>query len=175
MKPKILLCLALVLSGVLVGCSKAIRHSDSGSLNSPNPQSGLPVVYHNAEYDFTFFLPASWRGCSVLLQRWDALDGPQSKVTDHGPVIVLRHPNWKAGAPYQDIPIRVFTRGQWKDGEGPPGIDAGGVNYEIAHNAKFVFAIWSRFNWEESFQGWEEAGAIVQRNQTANGPHLHDD
>jgi len=90
-------------------------------------------------------------------------------------VIVLRHPKWKAGAPYQDIPIRVFTRSQWKDGEGPPGIDAGGVNSEIAHNAKYVFAIWSRFNWDESCKGREEAGAIVDRNQAANGPHLHDD
>ena len=92
MKPKIILCLALVLSGVLFGCSKAIRHSESGSSNSPNAPSGLPVIYHNSEYDFTFFLPASWRGYSVLVQQWDAVDGSQSKVTDHGPVIVLRHP-----------------------------------------------------------------------------------
>jgi hypothetical protein len=57
---------------------------------------------------------------------------------------------------------------------GAPAIEAGGVDYEIAHNAKYVFAIHSRFNWDESVKGREEAGAIVERNQTAHGPPLHD-
>jgi hypothetical protein len=61
-------------------------------LNAPNAPSGLPVICHNAEYNFTFYLPASWPGYSVLLQHWDAVDGSRSQVTDHGPVIVLRHP-----------------------------------------------------------------------------------
>jgi hypothetical protein len=161
-----LLYTSIIAALLAVGCR---------SLNAPNAPSGLPVIYRNGEYNFTFFLPAGWRGYSVLLQRWDALDGSQSKLTDHGPVIVLRHPKWKAIAPYQDIPIRVFTRSQWQGGEGPPGIDAGGVDFEIAHNAKYVFAIHSRFNWDESVKGREEAGTIVERNQTANGPHLHDD
>jgi hypothetical protein len=99
----------------------------------------------------------------------------RSEVTDHGPVIVLRHPQWKASDPYQDIPIRVFTRSQWEGaGQGPPGIDAGGIEFEIAHNAQYVFAIHSRFNWDESVKGREEAGAIVERNLTAHGPPLHD-
>ena len=161
---------SIITALLVVGCS---------SLNPPKHPSGLPVIYHNAEYDFTFFLPASWRGYSVLMQQWDgeryvaAVD--RSEVTDYGPVIVLRNPRWKAGDPYQDIPIRVFTRSQWEGAEGPPSIDAGGVEFEIAHNAKYVFAINSRFDWDESFKGREEAGTIVYRNQVANGPHLHDD
>jgi hypothetical protein len=149
-------------------------------LNAPQHPSGLPVIYHNAEYGFTFFLPSSWRGYSVMIQQWDgerylaAVDRPE--VTDHGPVIVLRHPQWKASDPYQDIPIRVFTRSQWEGGgQGPPAIDAGGVDSEIVHNAKYVIAIHSRFNWDESVKGHEEAGTIFERNQTANGPHLHGD
>jgi len=34
-------------------------------------------------------------------------------VTEHGPLIVLRPPRWKNSDHYQDIPIQVFTHGQW--------------------------------------------------------------
>jgi hypothetical protein len=162
------LCTSVVAALLLVGCSR---------LTAPNPPSGLPLLYHNAQYGLIFFLPASWRGYTVLVQRWDgqtySAAADKTIVTEHGPVIVLRHPQWKAGDPCQDIPILVFTRRQWDaDKQGRFSIGAGGMEYEIGHNPKYTFAIHSRFNWGES-RGWKEAGAIVERNQAAGAPHLY--
>src|ERR1051325_9463459 len=108
MKPKAILCLALVLSGVLFGCSTAIKNANS---NAANRLSDLPRRYHNAKYGFTFFLPASWKGYSVLIQQWasnlSSADYQTVIGVEHGPMIVLRNPRWKASEPYQDIPIVV--------------------------------------------------------------------
>jgi hypothetical protein len=141
-----------------------------GSLNAPDHPSGLPICYHNAQYDFTFFLPASWQGYSVSIQAWKPSD---SVTPEHGMKIVFRNPRWQAGDPYEDIPILVFTRSQWDaDRNGKLSYGAGGVESEIAHNRKYVFAIWSRAFFDE-LKGREEADRIVQQNETANGPHLH--
>jgi len=168
MKSKIILCLALVLSGGLFGCSTAVKHP-----------ADLPLRYHNAQYGLTFFLPADWKGYSVLIQEWNAnlystnyqdVIGPE-----HGPIIVLRHPQWKADDLCQDIAILVFTRRQW-DFAKPQRlfVGAGGVECEISHNAKYVFGINSRHNWGE-LKGWETTGKIVQRNVVAGMPHLYPD
>ena len=155
----------------------ALLANGCGSLNPPKHPPNLPLLYHNAQYDFTFFLPASWQGYSVLTQQWEghtySAAADKEVALEHGPVIVLRHSQWKASNPWQDIPILVFTRSQWKaDKQGRLSIGAGGVEYEIGHNRTYVFGIHSRFNWGES-RGWEEAGAIVERNEAANTPHLH--
>jgi|ERR1039457_2547960 hypothetical protein len=168
MKTKILLVLALVLSGGLFGCSTAVKHP-----------ADLPLRYHNAQYDLTFFLPADWKGYSVLIQEWNSTlssaDYQTVIGTEHGPIIVLRNPQWKASQPYTDIPIIVFTRRQW-DFAIPQRIFVGaaGNNYEIARNAKYVFGMNSHFNWSE-FKGWEETGKIVGQNVIAGIPHLYPD
>ena len=174
MKTKLILWLALVLSGVLWGCSTAVKNANS---DAPNHLSDLPLRYHNAKYGFTFFLPAGWKGYSVLMQQWDAelpsADYEKVIGIERGPVIALRNPRWRAGEPYQDIPILVFTRSQWDaDKHGRFHIGAGGVDQEIAHNAKYAFAISTRFNWDE-LKGFEEAWKIVDHNQDANKPHLY--
>ena len=92
-------------------------------------------------------------------------------------MITLRHPQWQADAPYQDIPILVFTRAQWDElhqGRLWPSIFAGGVMYELWHNQKYVFAISSRYNWEEDAKGWKEADDIIQTNCSVHTePHLY--
>ena len=132
---------------------------------------------HNAKYEFAFYLPASWQGYSVLTGQWNgqtyspATD--KSEETEHGPLLVLRNPQWKVGDPQQDIPVLVFTRSQWKRGRaGEFTIFAGGVQSEISHNGNYVFAIHSRFNWDQSVKGAREAEDIVIQNQNANRPHL---
>jgi hypothetical protein len=158
-KAKLLLCLALAWGAGLAGCTTVQR---------PDAQ----LLYHNAKYDFTFSLPAGWRGYSVFFRQWESDEGEKTYLT-HGPVIVLRHPQWKAADPFQDIPILVFTRSQWEaEIQGRFSIGAGGLDEEIAHNARYVFAISSRFAADDTVKGWKEADDIVARNRNANEPHL---
>jgi hypothetical protein len=165
MKPKLLLGLALVLSGVWFGCSTA----------------ALPIRYHNAQYDLAFYLPTDWKNYSVLTQQWNgekyAPDKDAVVTMAHGSIIVLRNPQWKTNNLYQDIPICIFTRQQWDDinlgkyyAQG-----AGGVIYELWHNDKYVFCIHSRYNANDSVNGWKEVQDIVNQNCAAHPePHLHD-
>jgi hypothetical protein len=168
MRNEIILCGTLILSGALFGCSTAVKHP-----------CGLPLRCHNPQYGFTFFLPADWKGYSSLIQQWNAelysTDYQRVIGTEHGPIIVLRNPQWNAAEPYQDIPIIVFTRIQW-DAVKPQRlfVGAGGSNDEISHNAKYVFGINSRHNWGE-LKGWEDTGRIVQQNMAAGEPHLYPD
>jgi len=161
-KSKLILCLALVLSGGLFGCSTT--HTDL---------SVLPIRYHNEQYDFTFSLPASWRGYSVLIQQWDAplysADDQKVVGTEHGPIIVLRHPLWKTNDLYQDIEIMVFTHSQWKDEEqGKFFPYAGGMISEMWHNQKYVFGLFSRYNANDDVKGWKEADDIIATNCVAH-------
>jgi len=158
-------------------CAVVILLTGCAGRNPLSHSADLPITYYNAEYGFTFSLPAEWRGYSVLMEQWEvqsyveALD--KTVVAARGAVMVLRHPQWTPAEPHQDIPIMVFTRKQWDaEHEGKFSIGAGGVDEEIGHNAKYVFAISSRFNWGEA-KGWEEAGRVVERNRAANGPFLH--
>ncbi len=151
-----------------------------GSLNAPNQPSSLPLQYHNAQYDFTFFLPASWRGYSVSVQQLD--DERYSPTEDRQilvgrtPMITFRHPRWQASTPCQDIPILVFTRAQWDalhHGELWPSLFAGGVMDELWHNQGFVFAMSSRYNWGE-LTGAKEVADIVEQDRASNKmPHLY--
>jgi hypothetical protein len=174
MNSKLILGLAFVWCGGLIGCSTTV--SNVGS-NAPNHPSGFPVLYRNAQYDFTFFLPASWEGYSVLTQQWDggtslpAVD--RTAIMEHGPMIVLSRPQWKPDDRYQDIWLLVFTRCQWDaEHHGKFFISAGGLWEEIAHNPHYALAISSRFA-DDSVRGWEEAFHIVEQNRHVNGPHLY--
>lgn len=146
------------------------------SPNSSERSCDQPLCYHNAQYRFSFCLPASWRGYAVLVQQWEgqtyfaALD--RTVVTERGPILVLRHPQWTASDPYQDIPILVFTRRQWETHHAGT-VGAGGVDEEISHNSKYVFAISSRYNADDSVKGWRETTYMVERNRTAHEPHLY--
>jgi hypothetical protein len=137
--------------------------------------SDLPIHYQNPEYDLTFLLPASWQGYSVLVQQWDgetySTATDKTIVVGRGPMITLRHPRWQASAPYQDIPILVFTRSQWdalNHGNLWPSLFAGGTMYELWHSQRFVFAISSRYNAADEVSGWKEVAEIVEQNRAAN-------
>jgi hypothetical protein len=170
MNPKLLLGLALVLSGGLFGCSTNRNHL-----------SGLPIRYHNAQYKLTFYLPTDWKDCSALTQQWAGekyVSDKDAVVTvAHGPIIVLRNPQWETNNLYQDIPFYIFTRQQWDDmnlGK-YAAVGAGGVLYELWHDDEYVFGIHSRYNTDDSVNGWKEAQDIVHQNCAAHPePHLHD-
>jgi hypothetical protein len=146
------------------------------SPKSSKHPAGLPLCYRNAQCDFTFHLPASWRGYGVVVQQWGgqtylaAVD--RAEVTQRGAILILRHPQWTAKDPYQDIPILVFTRSQWNGmRQGRFVVGAGGVWQEIKHTPQYVFAISSRFNADDSVKGWKETSEAVERNR-GERPHL---
>jgi hypothetical protein len=76
-----------------------------------SPVKSRPVIYKNATYGFTFSLPQTWRGYSIVMERWE--DSPQDDVLQSGPEITIRHPQWTPGNQRQDISIMVFTHAQW--------------------------------------------------------------
>jgi hypothetical protein len=170
MNPKLILYLALVLGGGLMGRSTVQNHP-----------AGLPIRYRNAQYEFTFYLPAAWRGYSVLTEYWDdetySPDKDKIVVLARGPIIVLRNPLWKTNDLYQDIPIYVFTRRQWDDihlGK-YDAVGAGGIIYELWHNDKYAFGIHSRtFGINEDLKDWRETEKIVDQNCAVHpAPHLY--
>jgi hypothetical protein len=168
---KRLLYISTVVCLLAIGCSTS---------DLPNRLSDLPVLYHNTRYNFTFCLPTSWQGYSVLIQQWQGETyspvRDAAAMTEHGPAIVLRNPNWKADAPCLDIPIMVFSRSQWQaEHQGKFSVGAGGIEEEITHTSKYVFAISSRFNADDSVGAWKEASEVVEHNQAANAPHLYEE
>jgi hypothetical protein len=169
MRLKFLFVIATLLAGGLIGCSTVQHHP-----------AGLPVRYRNAKYDLMFYMPASWRGYSVLMERWEGItyspDKDQDVVLADGPIIVLRNPLWKTNDQYQDIPIYIFTRQQWDDmhrGEFD-AVGAGGVIYELWHNDKYVFGMHSRtFGFNDELKKWRETENIVYQNSATHYPKPH--
>jgi hypothetical protein len=158
----IFVCGAMLLA---VGC---------GSSKAASQVSGLPVRYDNAQYGLTFFLPAEWQGYSVLTQRWDATlrlaDYRTVVGKEHGQIIILRNPRWKADGHYQDIPITVFTRMQWVAQVQERCFPyAGGSIGELWHNHRYVFGLHNRYRQDpDDTKGIEEVQDIIKRNRAAN-------
>jgi hypothetical protein len=69
-------------------------------------------VYANKHYGFTFTLPNSWKGFSILVSDWSGFDSRDNEIKEHGPEFTIRHPLWTEADPRQDIPIMVFTHAQ---------------------------------------------------------------
>jgi hypothetical protein len=134
-------------------------------------RSSLPVVYHSERYGLTFRLPESWRGYSVRVERWREDAESDGRRRRHGPMIVFRHPGWKASDPYHDIPVLVFPRREWVARHGEYDLYAGGMFFELTHNDKYVFATHSRFNTDDETKGADEVGKIVAANRVASRTH----
>ncbi len=83
-------------------------------------------------------------------------------MVESGPEIVIRHPQWSAETPRQDIPIMVFTRTQWEAlGKETFHIGAAPVGpTELGRNSRYVFALPARYNYEYLF-GYEEVESII--------------
>jgi hypothetical protein len=158
--------ISVVAALLITGCN---------NMSVARQSSGLPLRYHNAHYGLTFYLSASWRDYSISVQQLEDVKYSPGEdkqiIVGHTPMITLRHPQWQAAKPYQDIPILVFTRVQWDalhHGELWPSLFAGGVIDELWHNQGFVFAMSSRYNANDEMSGWKEVADIVERNHAAN-------
>ncbi len=125
----------------------------------------LPIKYNNTEYSFTFSLPADWKGYTAFAKQWDGcpLDAGDCSKPIHGPQIYIRNPKWTEKNHYEDIPVMVFTLDQWNQIQAeklsvsaapfPPS--------ELGRNAKYVFALPPRYNYDFS-TGFEEVEQIMQ-------------
>ena len=150
-----------------------------GTSNPPGHPAGLPLRYHDAKTGFTFYLPETWRGYSVLHEEWQGTTYVPAKdetvTVARGPVIVFRHPKWTAGKPYQDMTIVVYTRSQW-DGEKQGTFSctyfAGGTMVELWHNHNYVLAM-STHEGKAELEGWQEVNEIVSQNVQTSPPHVY--
>lgn len=125
------------------------------------------IVYANTQYDFSFSLPKSWEGYTIVNDKWEGLafDEQGQKTVETGPEICIRHPEWTSQNPRQDIPIMIFTLKQWKSlqkdefhiGAAPVGPS------ELGRNSGYVFALPARYNFAFP-TGYEEVENILKNN-----------
>jgi hypothetical protein len=128
------------------------------------------MEYQNDQYGFSFSLPESWKGYSIVTDKWNGTaqtgTGPTGDTTVmQGPLISIRNPAWTAQKPYQDIPVMVFTLSQWDSLLRGTFLvsPAPGYPSRIGFNANYVFAIPQRYNYAFPI-GYEEVDKILQNN-----------
>ncbi|MCL6611084.1 MAG: hypothetical protein K6T66_06045 [Peptococcaceae bacterium] len=126
------------------------------------------TVFKNYRYGFSFSLPESWKGYSIVNGKWEgsAVGGTQGgEVVETGPVISIRHPQWTPDNKRQDIPIMVFTLAQWDSlQQGKFHIGAAPIGpSELGCNARYVFALPARYNYAFP-TGYEEVEEILKSN-----------
>ena len=124
------------------------------------------IVYKNTEFGFDFTLPATWKDYSVVTNKWEGLAVSQAQTEEeieNGPMISIRHPQWTAENPRQDIPIMIFTIEQWNSLQ-QEKFDIGAAPIgptELNRNEKYVFAIPARYNFAFP-AGYEEVEQILE-------------
>jgi hypothetical protein len=157
---KFLSLIIFTILGLLGGCTI----SKTSSLASTQPEK--TIEYHNSDYGFSFTLPASWKRYSIITDEWQGYtyNGQNEVIVEKGPIISVRHPLWKSEKPRQDIPIWVFTINQWNSfQQNQYNISAGGITTELGRNKKYVFALYSLYNFAE-LPGFEEVITIFEGN-----------
>jgi membrane-bound inhibitor of C-type lysozyme len=124
------------------------------------------IVYKNDEYNFSFSLPQSWEGYSIINNTWESsFVDSHEELTVEGPIISIRHPNWTTEQERQDIPIMIFTINQWNAmKKGYFHIGAAPINpKELGRNNNYVFALPARYNFAFP-EGFEEVNNIIENN-----------
>ena len=108
------------------------------------------VVCQNTQYGFSFSLPKSWKGYTVVTDKWDGVPLGGAETIETGPIINIRHPLWTSENPRQDIPIMVFTLTQWDSLQKEKFHINNGIPFgpsELSHNSRYVFALPARYNY----------------------------
>jgi hypothetical protein len=135
----------------------------SSSTVSPAPVDSNLVVYKNTQYGFSFSLPASWKGYSIITDKWSGRDTKSGNITETGPLYSIRHAQWTSAKPRQDIPIMVFTIAQWKlISQNTLAVSAAPIGpSELGRNSNYVFALPARYNFAYPL-GYKEVEQILQ-------------
>ncbi len=120
-----------------------------------------PTVYTNSDYGFTFSLSDNWKGYSIIKTNWQGSPITEGTATT-GPKITIRNPKWTETAPYEDIPILVFTNTQWNSylKEDFSVSAAPILASELARSNTYVFALPPRWNFDYSL-GYKEAEDLI--------------
>ncbi len=135
------------------------------STTIPPASTATTTTYTNGTYGFSFTLPLSWLGYTIVKTTWQgsSLDAKgQNYNSVSGPEISIRHPLWTATNPRQDVPIMIFTIAQWNDlqtdkfhiGAAPIGPS------ELGRNNAYVFALPARYNFA-FLTGYQEVDQLV--------------
>lgn len=135
-------------------------------LMAPVARANDEIVYKNRQYGFLFYLPEDWRGYTIVEGQWQGLltDGPQGgDPAFTGPVVTIRDPRWTQEQPRQDIPIMVFTPGEWSMVQNEKlSVSAAPIPpTELGRNDRYVFALPARYNFA-FLPGWEEVEKILE-------------
>ena len=138
---------------------KAQRQQRSGTASE--------VDYRNEQYGFGMTFPSDWSGYSVIAGTWHGQthdDQGETIGTYTGPEIIMRHPQWTAAAPWQDIPVLVFTHDEWALVEQQKlGVSAAPITpSKLGENAKFVFALPPRWIGFVDTLGQDGAGNVPE-------------
>lgn len=164
--------IAVLAVALLAGCATqnatqlsptAFPTPSSTPTPTATPSAVTSITYNNARYGFTFTLPLSWHGYTLVNDTWQGWSSKSGKVVETGPLLSIRHPLWTATSKRQDIPILVFTlaqsgalsREEFNMGAAPIPPS------ELGRNAKYVFALPARYNYAFP-TGYQEVEQILQ-------------
>jgi hypothetical protein len=155
-----------LLSVLLGGCAQATEtHLPGFSTSTPAEQTVSLVEYRDTERGFSFSLPASWEGFSIVASNWEGLKSGDSgdEVVEQGSIVSIVHPKSTTEQPRQDIPVMVFTIEQWdRMQRGEWHIGAAPISpLELGRNSRYVLALPARYNYA-FLEGWEEVEQILQ-------------
>lgn len=169
MKKIIFIFLSLIF---MSGCStKDLTDASTVNVIADSQQEAVSfekgIVYNNTTYGFTFELPESWKGYSIVTDRWEgrAITDSGQAVVETGPQLSIRHPLWSSKQKRQDIPIMIFTSKQWKDLQDEKfTVSAAPIGPRLlGRNDKYFFALPPRYNFT-FLKGYEEVGDILNSN-----------
>ena len=172
-RKNILYILILIIIALIIGVFEySIMKGKSSKIlpvNEDNTQTApveTSISYSNTKYGFEFKLPISWKGYSIIEDKWtgQTIDSKVS-VSSEGPKILIRNPLWTKEVPRQDIPIMIFTLSEWNQiqdeklsvGAAPIGPSP------LGRNNEYVFALPARYNFAYPV-GFEEVQTILEGN-----------
>lgn len=156
----------LVILVIIIGSAAYLYNSKNqnttpATIDNPATPVVTPLVYSNTNYGFNFSLPDDWQGYTIVENTWK---GTTSKnvTAPTGPKLLIRNPKWTAAAPYEDLPILIFTIAQWNSyvAEDFYVSAAPFPAAELARNDKYVFALPPRWDFDYSL-GFKEAEDII--------------
>lgn len=162
--------IAILAVALLAGCASQNTAVQSPTVSptpsvtpTMTPSTATSITYNNTQYGFTFTLPMSWTGYTLINDTWQGLSVATGAVVETGPQISIRHPLWTATNKRQDIPILVFTLSQWsKITSEKVHIGAAPIPpSELGRNATYVFALPARYNFAFP-TGYQEVEQILQ-------------